>query len=120
MLVIILSISAGCESDIPTRSPTIELPLMGKVNSSTVIDDILEVPASDLWHKTIEIPSNLERVKLVGWCVASGGARNDVKVLVLNDIDFHNWRNFNKVRFRLGIKVQRCEKFGPNAAFWEV
>jgi len=97
VLMMVLLISSGCEPDIPTRYPTIELPLMGGMSTSTVIDDIIEVPASELWHKTIEIPSTLEGVKLAGWCVASGGARNDIKVLVLNDIDFHNWRNFGKV-----------------------
>jgi len=68
------------------------------MNTSMVLDDIVEVPASKLWHKTIEIPSTLEGVKLAGWCVASGGARNDIKVLVLNDVDFYNWKNFGKVK----------------------
>jgi hypothetical protein len=68
------------------------------MSTSSVIDDIIEIPASELWHKTIEIPPTLDVVKLAGWSVASGGARNDVKVLVLDDIDFHNWRNFAKVK----------------------
>jgi hypothetical protein len=68
------------------------------MSTSTVVDDIIEVPASELWHKTIEIPLTLEGVRLAGWCVASGGARNDVKVLVLDDVDFYNWRNFGKVK----------------------
>lgn len=97
-LLIALMVFSGCSPDVPVRYPTIELPLAGGMSTSTVIDDIIEVPASELWHKTIEIPSSLDGVKLAGWCVASGGARNDVKVLVLDDIDFHNWRNFNQVK----------------------
>lgn len=88
----------GCSPDVPARYPTIELPLAGGMSTSTVVDDIVEVPASELWHKTIEIPPTLDGAKLAGWCVASGGARNDVKVLVLDDIDFYNWRNFGKVK----------------------
>jgi hypothetical protein len=95
--VISLSISVGCKSDIPTSYPEIELPPTNGQSTSIVIDDIIEVPPSNIWHKTINIPPTLTEVKLVGWCIASGGARNDIKVLVLNDIDFHNWRNFNEV-----------------------
>jgi hypothetical protein len=97
LLVISLSISVGCKSDIPTSYPEIELPPTNGQSTSIVIDDIIEVPPSNIWHKTINIPPTLTEVKLVGWCIASGGARNDIKVLVLNDIDFHNWRNFNEV-----------------------
>jgi hypothetical protein len=97
-LISVLFISSGCEPNVPARYPTIELPLMGAMSTSTVVDDIIEVPPSELWHKTIEIPPTLENGKLAGWCVASGGARNDVKVLVLNDVDFYNWRNFGKVQ----------------------
>jgi len=88
---------SGCEPSVPARYPTIELPFMGSMSTSVVVDDIIEVPPSELWHKTIEIPPTLENVKIAGWSVASGGARNDIKVLVLDDIDFHNWRNFGKV-----------------------
>lgn len=99
LVVVVLSASGcGCGSDVPVRYPVIELPPLEEgTNTSIVIDDIIEVPPSELWHKTIEIPSSLENVKAVGWCVASGGARNDIKVLILDDVDFHNWRNFNKV-----------------------
>ncbi len=97
-LISVLFISYGCEPNVPARYPSIELPLTGAMSTSTVVDDIIEVPASELWHKTMEIPSTLDVVKLAGWSVASGGARNDVKVLVLDDIDFHNWRNFGKVK----------------------
>jgi len=90
-------IFAGCEPDIPVNYPRIELPPTGGQSTSIVVDDIIDVPASKLWHKTIEIPPALTDVRLIGWCTASGGARNDIKVLVLNDIDFHNWRNFSEV-----------------------
>jgi hypothetical protein len=99
-LIITLLVSSGCSADVPVRYPDIELPPLEKgMSTSIVIDDIIEVPASELWHKTVEIPSTLEggKFKLAGWCVASGGARNDIKVLILNDVDFHNWRNFGKV-----------------------
>ena len=29
--------------------------------------------------------------------MASGGTFNDVKILVLNDIDFTNWKNFHDI-----------------------
>jgi hypothetical protein len=97
VLIVAVPLSSGCEADIPTSYPQIELPPTKGQSTSIVIDDIIEVPASELWHKTIEIPETLQGVKMIGWCTASGGARNDIKVLVLNDIDFHNWRNFSKV-----------------------
>jgi len=98
VIIMVLLVLLGCSSDVPVRYPTIELPFVGGMSTSIIIDDIIEVPASELWHKTIEIPPTLDAVKLAGWCVASGGARNDIKVLVLDDIDFHNWRNFGKVK----------------------
>jgi hypothetical protein len=97
-LLMVLLILSGCRSRVPARYPIIELPLTTGMSTSIVIDDIVEVPPTKLWHKTIEIPSTLDGVKLAGWCVASGGARNDIKVLVLNDIDFYNWKNFGKVK----------------------
>lgn len=97
VLIIVTLIASGCGADIPTSYPQMEFPPTNGQSTSIVIDDIIEIPPSELWHKTIEIPSALEGVRLVGWCVASGGARNDVKVLVLNDVDFHNWRNFSEV-----------------------
>jgi hypothetical protein len=97
-LAIGMFFSSGCTPLVPVSYPAIELPLTKGMNTSTVVDDIIEVPASRLWHKTIEIPETLGEVEVVGWCVASGGARNDVKVLVLDDVDFYNWKNFAKVK----------------------
>jgi hypothetical protein len=96
--LVVLLLSAGCTSQAPARYPAVDLPITKGMSTSTVLDDIIEIPASKLWHKTIEIPATLENTNLSGWCVASGGARNDIKVLVLNDVDFYNWKNFGKVQ----------------------
>jgi hypothetical protein len=97
-LVTLMILASACTPEVPVSYPAIELPLTKGMNTSIVVDDIIEVPASKLWHKTFEIPDTLAEVQMVGWCVASGGARNDVKVLVLDDVDFYNWKNFAKVK----------------------
>jgi hypothetical protein len=90
--------STGCRSHVPQSYPQIELPPPGNQSTANVVDDIVSVPPAKTWHKTIDIPATISGVKMLGWCVASGGARNDIKVLVLNDIDFYNWKNFNPVK----------------------
>ena len=36
--------------------------------------------------------------RVVGWFTACGGAKNDVEVHILNEIDFINWKNLHKVK----------------------
>ena len=36
-------------------------------------------------------------VRIVGWFMASGGSRNDIEVLILDDVDFINWDNLHEV-----------------------
>ena len=67
------------------------------MNTAVVVDDVMDVPPSRLWHITVDVGPATEDVMLAGWYVASGGARNDVKVLFLSDVDFENWKNFNQV-----------------------
>jgi hypothetical protein len=98
ILSLVLVVTAGCNSDVPTSYPKIEFPPTNGQSTSIVVDDIIDIQSSQLWHKSIDIPPVLTDVKIIGWCTASGGFRNDIKVLVLNDIDFHNYRNFSEVK----------------------
>ena len=82
IMVLVFTFGCSCGSNVPVRYPIVELPeLEAGMSSSNIIDDIIEVPANELWHKTIEIPEYLENVKVSGWFVVSGGARNDIKAL---------------------------------------
>ncbi len=86
---------SGFPIDLPT--PTIDLPDPTQ-QSLEIVNHIIRVKTDPLWDKTFEV--NLETmrdVRVVGWFMASGGGFNDIKVLILDDIDFINWENRHEV-----------------------
>ena len=62
-----------------------------------IINTKVTVEPQTLWDTVFYIDGRFMRnVRVVGWVMASGGIFDDVKILVLNDIDFTNWKNFHK------------------------
>jgi hypothetical protein len=61
-----------------------------------IINTKITVEPQTLWQADFYVDGRfMSNVRVVGWMMASGGAFNDVKILVLNDIDFTNWKNFH-------------------------
>lgn len=66
-------------------------------NTIEVINARITVPAHDIYETVFYVDDKfMKTVKLKGWFSVSGGAFNDIKVAVLNDNDFANWKNFRK------------------------
>ena len=86
-------------SGFPTDLPALAIDLPDPTEQGIrLVDYVIMVEPDPLWHKTFEV--NLETmhdVRVVGWFMASGGAFNDIKALVLNDVDFINWENRHEV-----------------------
>ncbi|MBN2074361.1 MAG: hypothetical protein JW762_02300 [Dehalococcoidales bacterium] len=55
------------------------------------------VPAHDIWETVFYVDDKFMKTsKLRGWFSVSGGAFNDIKIALLNDNDFYNWKNFRE------------------------
>ncbi len=64
-----------------------------------IINTKITVEPQTLWQTDFYVDGSfMNDVRIVGWMMASGGAFNDVKILVLNDIDFTNWKNFHDIK----------------------
>lgn len=63
-----------------------------------IINTKITVQPQTMWQTDFYVDGRfMSNVRIVGWIMASGGAFNDVKILVLNDIDFTNWKYFHDI-----------------------
>jgi hypothetical protein len=82
--------SSGSQSGrpfIPTAQPRV----------MTLVDTAFTLNALQGMHWNFNIPANATDVRVEGTFNASGGARNDIEVYVLNDDEFVNWQNNHSV-----------------------
>ena len=88
----------GCTPDpFPETLPRVDLPTP-QGQSRVIVDDIITVNSDELLDLHFDVNvMNMHNVRAVGWFMASGGSRNDIKVLILDDIDFINWENLHEV-----------------------
>ncbi len=66
-------------------------------HSKELFNVMMKVESGKLVEKTFTVGPTEAPSRIVGWFMASGGTLNDIKVLVLNDIDFINWKNLHPV-----------------------
>jgi osmoprotectant transport system substrate-binding protein len=84
-------------SSFPTDLPNIDLPDPTE-RSMEIINRMISVKPQPLWEETFEVDlKTMRNVKVVGWFISTGGSGNDIRVLVLDDIDFINWSNLHQV-----------------------
>jgi osmoprotectant transport system substrate-binding protein len=77
---------------------TADLPDPQNQQIKEIINTMMVVGPNSLVEKSFTANVTEEdNGRLVGWFLASGGALNDIRVLVLNDIDFINWKNLHTV-----------------------
>ena len=63
-----------------------------------IVNSKITVPAKTIWQTDFYVNGKfMSDVRVVGWFMTSGGAFNDIKIAILNDIDFTNWENFREV-----------------------
>lgn len=64
-----------------------------------IVNSKITIPAKTIWQTDFYVNGKfMSDVRVVGWFMASGGAFNDIKIAILNDIDFTNWENFREVK----------------------
>lgn len=67
--------------------------------SKEILNVMMVVGPNSLVERSFTVDQNEEHnARVVGWFMASGGALNDIRVLVLDDIDFINWNNLHTVQ----------------------
>ena len=89
--------SGGSPSSFPTDLPNIDLPDPTE-RSMEIINRMINVEPQPLWEETFEVDlETMRNVRVVGWFISTGGSGNDIRVLVLDDIDFINWSNLHQV-----------------------
>ena len=88
----------GCTPEpFPAILPSVDLP-NPEGQSKVIVDEIITVNSDELLDLPFDVNAmNMHNVRVVGWFMASGGSRNDIKVLILDDIDFINWNNLHEV-----------------------
>jgi hypothetical protein len=72
---------------IPTSQPRV----------MTLVDTAFTLNAAQGMNWNFTVPANATDVHIEGTFTASGGARNDVEVYLLNDDEFVNWQNHHTV-----------------------
>ena len=81
----------------PETLPRVDLPTPEGL-SKVIVDEIVTVDSDELLDLPFIVDvTNVHNVRVVGWFMASGGSRNDIRVLILDDIDFINWNNLHEV-----------------------
>ena len=66
--------------------------------SSAIVNDIVAVEDDGYLEFSFNVDTrNMRNVRVVGWFMASGGSRNDIEVLVLDEMDFINWDNLHEL-----------------------
>ena len=84
-------------SNFPSDLPGIDLPDPTE-RSMEIINRMISVDPNSLWEKTFEVDlKTMRNVRVVGWFITTGGSGNDIRLLVLDDIDFINWSNLHQV-----------------------
>jgi hypothetical protein len=64
-----------------------------------IVNTKITVEPKTLWQTEFYVDGDfMSDVRVAGWFKASGGAFNDIKILVLNDVDFTNWQNFHNLQ----------------------
>ena len=88
----------GCTPEpFPTIPPSVDLPTP-EGQSKVIVDEIITVNSDEFLDLPFDVNvMNMHNVRVVGWFMASGGSRNDIKVLILDSIDFINWDNLHEV-----------------------
>ena len=88
----------GCTPEpFPTTLPSVDLPTP-EGQSKVIVDKIITVNSDEFLDLPFDVNGmNMHNVRVVGWFMASGGSHNDIKVLILDDIDFINWDNLHEV-----------------------
>ena len=64
-----------------------------------IVNSKITLPPSTIWQTDFYVNGKfMSDVRVVGWFMTSGGAFNDIKIAILNDIDFTNWVNFREAK----------------------
>jgi osmoprotectant transport system substrate-binding protein len=90
----------------PSDRPTPGLFDPKKDKKGKVIEKIIElvnteitVESTTMWEEEFYVNEEfMSDVRIVGWCMASGGPFDNIEMLLLNDINFSNWKNFHKLK----------------------
>jgi hypothetical protein len=104
--MVILSLVVGCgEPPQVNPDPVITestAPILGPENlvtrSQNLIDETITVGAGD--HHDIPFSVDLDtmhNVRVTGSFMASGGARNDITAIIMDEVDYINWSNLHHV-----------------------
>ncbi len=85
---------------LPTNRPTPELfKKDDKEQEIDIVNTMITVEPGTFWQTEFYVDGDfMSNMRVAGWFKASGGAFNDIKILVLNDVDFTNWQNFYDVK----------------------
>jgi len=66
-----------------------------------IVNNKITVEPKTFWQSEFYVDDDfMTKVRVAGWAKASGGAFNDIKILILNDVDFTNWENFHDVEVK--------------------
>ncbi|MFC1864458.1 glycine betaine ABC transporter substrate-binding protein [Chloroflexota bacterium] len=67
--------------------------------SIEIVNAKITVEPKTIWQTDFYVDDKfMSDVRVAGWFMASGGALNDIKIVILSDIDFTNWKNFHEVK----------------------
>jgi len=84
-------------SNFPNDLPNIDLPDPAE-RSIEIINRMIRIEPRPLWEKTFEVDlETMRNVRVIGWFISTGGSGNDIRALILDDIDFINWSNLHQV-----------------------
>ncbi len=88
----------GCTPEpFPATLPSVDLPTP-EGQSKVIVDEIITVNSDEFLDLPFDVNvTNMHNVRVVGWFMASGGSRNDIKVLILDGIDLINWDNLHEI-----------------------
>ena len=87
--LLLLGSAAGCSSPAPTVTP-IPTPTLRLV-STNIVNGNIGVTSGKYQYYQFSIPRNSSSARVSGNFTASGGAGNDIRVLLLSNDDFINW-----------------------------
>ena len=94
----VLSLVLGCTPEpFPTILPSVDLPIPAG-QSKAIIDEIIRVDDDNF----VDIPfqvnvETMRNARVLGSFMAAGGAGDDIKVFILDEIDYINWFNGHHV-----------------------
>ena len=91
--------------------------------SQNLVNGTITVPAGECYYKSFSVTSIMQNAMVTGSFQASGGSRNDIVTLIMDDMAFNNWVNGHQVQFYYQsgqITVANIDVFLPSGEYYLV